>query len=171
MQETCPPPYLVYEGPSGPGQSALSLRLSKGDGASMHGMPLYLTPTGALTDAYHSSYDTRHPRSDGMLLYPAGSDARSYPASSVAFDDVSYDTSPAAQSASVDDVHARETHVGIYPDRAPDRSTLNAAQLAIANEYSPQLDEGGTSLAHSFLRTSRDWRRYVRWQFWRTCFF
>ncbi|WFD48648.1 hypothetical protein GLX27_003318 [Malassezia furfur] len=57
---------------------------------------------------------------------------------------------------------------GIYIDRPPDLEKLNEEQRAIAAEYAPDLDKEQKSLVRTLLSTALDWRKYVRWQYWRT---
>lgn len=57
---------------------------------------------------------------------------------------------------------------GIYIDRPPKLDKLNEEQQAIAAEYAPDLDSEQKSLVRTLLSTALDWRKYVRWQYWRT---
>lgn len=64
--------------------------------------------------------------------------------------------------------HEAEDDDGIYIDRAPDLSKLNAEQRSIAQEYASDLDDEPRKLLPSLITSICDWRKYVQWRYWRT---
>lgn len=57
---------------------------------------------------------------------------------------------------------------GIYIDKAPDMEKMNPEQQRIAKEYAKDLDEEPRTHLQAMFSSLRDWRSYVRWQYWRT---
>lgn len=129
-------------------------------GAPVQPEPVHrFQPVSYLAPEPHGSIDLSMPDHLAVPMY-AG---MMYAGSS---DNPSYEGVSEAENATM--LPRRYDDDGIYIDRAPDMEKMNPEQQRITKEYAKDLDEEPRTHLQAMFSSLRDWRSYVRWQYWRT---